>query len=551
MLPVAGKRIIPFVQNENEYVDLFENESFKNKILTAVYNDKLYDLIAKPIFRKVSDNFKIVYSGNKGGYKYYCWNSQTRLWEIDSTTYIIFEMTIAAWLSDLYTNFYNYVLQHDVPNNQHSEHQSLISATKKLCDKVSHKSLVNQVVRIIRMKFTIAASTIIMDPILNSDHEVWLPTNDGNLYNILTNNFRPRTKEDCCTCSINAKFLTDDQIVPEDIAFVHNFFNQFMCVENNNYDERNYLYRTIGIYLSGLNRTNMTVFRGSSNSGKSTVCNILIKLAGDLCSIVDSQNLLCGKSNNMKKLNLSKNRLLIGYEISDNHAINEYKLKILTGSDDVVHGNNNLKFSGGMIIHTNKMLNTQNISNESTNRIHIFHTRAKFVHGITKTRKYVNYDSYINENYEAWDYPKVANIEAIMTEQRYLDALFTIICNETRRTYPSLHMTPPPVNVTTPPVNLTLPYKNQIDELFDYNITVKKPIVLPNKSNVIRVQDFYELCKNSGDDISRFGRNMKPWIDLCIIRKEVLIGPKKHPQCYVGFTPKNSTIAELIMNMRN
>lgn len=567
--------VIPYKIPKNYNWDrFFKKKSFVAKLTIAVYTSGERE-ISYIIKKFIKYHFLVVCCSDKNTFRYYRWSFDKNLWYRDEISFIVISHYIVDVACFLCDNFLIYLQQQDEQNDQ-IKHKNLIKAAAVLRRSLSRSGFSSTFVTAVCKHISVAKSKMKMDLKMDPKLDIWIPTNDDKLHNILTGESRLRTREDYCSYTINAKFLTDEELNPADVEFVNSFFNRFTSVEgepepiegdDHRYDERNYLYQTFGAYLACVRHKTITILKGPSNSGKSVVLNILLHLAGDSGVVADNSVVLAKQAQATHSANiipLIGKRLCVFAELPDKAFLNAAFLKKMTGDDSHALRDAgatsekviNTKLPCGIIMNSNVPIHPESFDEAIMERLRIVNAKSRFINGITEARRYEGV-SHEGETFHGWEYPKDIRIQDKMLEQKHLDTLFTLICKETRK-YP-IQLLEPPTSITLATRKMvaeTLPYKTIIDRLFDYDINVKTPTVLRNKNNVIAVQDVFDICRlesGSGiaDDISRFGRNMGPWLKICIIRKEVKLRNGKHPQCYVGFTPKDENVVNVLTNIQN
>lgn len=93
-----------------------------------------------------------------------------------------------------------------------------------------------------------------------------------------------------------------------------------------------------GICLSGVTDWQAFIYAyGGGSNGKSTIAKVLLSLLGDYASMIDIEVIMgTGKSTDDYKIAMTKgSRLVVGSEISKGYAMNEAKIKSITGGDTI------------------------------------------------------------------------------------------------------------------------------------------------------------------------------------------------------------------------
>jgi P4 family phage/plasmid primase-like protien len=309
--------IVNIYQGEDDFscdVQL-DNTIFKNKDLTKLYNQVLDG-------HKITKLAEVIYFINKDFVytknNWYYFNGS--IWKLDDDN-----LSMKKTILDSTSNF-NKINHHYEHKQTNGNSMQLIKNIKNLVNKLNKPGFKDDIIKEAKMFFN--------DPDfmgkLNSKKHL-LPFTNG-VFDLLTNQFRPTTKEDYINLTVNYDYTPNEN--PE----VHKFINEVLP----NQAVRDYVLKKMSECLNGdIPNTYFLMFIGDSGAnGKSQLLNLMKLAMGEFGEKVEV-TLLTRKRNNANEANSEKIKLLhkrfaFLSEPEDGEKINIGLLKELTGSEEIV-----------------------------------------------------------------------------------------------------------------------------------------------------------------------------------------------------------------------
>ena len=326
----------------------------------------------------------------------------------------------------------------------------------------------------------------------------WIPTNDGKIINIFTQECRDRTPQDLYTHTINAHYK--EQTTEEELTFVNNFYSKLF---GDNMELKKFFIQTQGIYISGDMRDKSFLFcyGEGGNNGKTVCMKVLNVLLGKYYHAASSGVFFkgVGTSANAHTAHLTplmKARTSVIGECEVSQTIDAKQMKLLTGSDVIAFrglGKEEVQamVNSHCILVGNKI--PKIVADQATqNRARVLPFNSTFIAGLPK-------DKEGNGTYCA-----IKDMEEQLTTPNNLNLIFYLFVQGAKEYYKNDYVYNIPDEVKTATTTFVMDgfiYSDFIDEYCEVNSTAR-----------IGVTDLYTKYKSiygeTSDSSRKFGEHM-------------------------------------------
>lgn len=448
---------------------------------------------ASYVFEKTNQNFKKI--NEKEQYYKYC--EENKLWKRTTPEEIklFISHKLKQWFKDDFKFFYQDV---DIENLE-------------VVKKFGNASYIRDV-------FSFFKGYIIdldfMDKLNNIN--LWIPTNDGKLFNIKTGDSKPRTKNDLYSETINAKYISQEERRDKVTGdFIEGFCEGltdcdqlFISLMSNDRELSSYLEILTAIYISGdMSDKSYAIFIGDGDNGKSTFIDILSNMLGPYFH-APSAGVLFNTNNNSSNShtshlnNMGTKRLTVFSEPSTKHQIDVGAIKQLTGSDRInIRKLGQEETSSGfinrshIIITTNTIPKVDKFDEPLKNRTRMIPFNAKFSSEIK--------EMYVNDNGITY-YPK--DPEFIESIKNKPDILFTYLIDNSREYFEK--------NILQIPEKVKLCVDNFVNDSFPYADIFNDTCEITGiKTDMLKLSKLVTTWSNKGTHVSNrtLSEKLKLW----------------------------------------
>ena len=316
-----------------------------------IYDEKMLERAIYGDHKETAELFKALYGqeniriiNHEKQAIFYHWNQKTLLWEEESGLSFIKYFSILNKLFEKHKK----EAERDLFNCKKPEYAKNKEQAQKLKEdyETKHKSLKNKVKEITtylkklsNVGFLKSCKDYYVSYSYDKEFELKLnrniyelPIAHGHIINLKTKEIKQRTRNNLFSFSLDVSYTENE----DERTHAYNFFSSLCC---NNEDFTKYLIKFLGYSLSGdLSDSSINIFYGSGSNGKSTLFEIMKKMLKKYyTTLSESVMIKTDKrtSATPELIPLKDARLSVLSETNENEALNESRLKSITGGDEI------------------------------------------------------------------------------------------------------------------------------------------------------------------------------------------------------------------------